>query len=118
MERKENSTIPLLDTVIQRNQDGTISVKVYRKPTHTNQYPTSYLFIQPDQKKASSQHYSTEQKMSSPTIQNVKKSNNTSRKSSSPMDTASNSLTKPEDNGILNNKTKTTTNQLKKNLNQ
>ena len=34
------------------------------------------------------------------------------------MDTASNSLTKPEDNGILNNKTKTTTNQLKKNLNQ
>ena len=34
------------------------------------------------------------------------------------MDTASNSLTKPENNGILNNKTKTTTNQLKKNLNQ
>ena len=34
------------------------------------------------------------------------------------MDTASNSLTKPEDNGILNNKAKTTTNQLKKNLNQ
>ena len=41
--------------------------------------------------------------MSSPTIQNLNKSNNTSRKSSSPMDTASNSLTKPEDNGILNN---------------
>ena len=34
------------------------------------------------------------------------------------MDTVSNSLTKSEDNGILNNKTKTTTNQLKKNLNQ
>ena len=33
------------------------------------------------------------------------------------MDTASNSLTKPEDNGILN-KTKTTTSQLKKNLYQ
>ena len=57
-------------------------------------------------------------KMSSPTIQNLNKSNNTSQKSSSPMDTASNSLTKPEDNGILNNKTKTTANQLKKNLNQ
>ena len=78
----------------------------------------SHLIIQPDQNKASSQHYLTEQKMSSPTIQNLNKSNNTSRKSSSSMDTASNSLTKPEDNSILNNKTKTTTNQLKKNLNQ
>ena len=38
MEKEENSTIPFLDTLIQRNQDGTISVKVYRKPTHTNQY--------------------------------------------------------------------------------
>ena len=69
----------------------------------------SHRIIQPDQNKASSQHYSTGQKMSS-TIQNLKKSNNTSRKSSSPMDTASNSLTRPEDKGILNNETKTTTN--------
>ena len=38
MEKEENSTIPFLDTLIQRNQDGTISVKVYGKPTHTNQY--------------------------------------------------------------------------------
>ena len=38
MEQEENSIIPFLDTLIQRNQDGTISVKVYRKPTHTNQY--------------------------------------------------------------------------------
>ena len=38
MEREGNSTIPFLDALIQRNQDGTISVKVYRKPTHTNQY--------------------------------------------------------------------------------
>ena len=38
MEKEENSTIPFLDTFIQRNQDGTISVKVHRKPTHTNQY--------------------------------------------------------------------------------
>ena len=34
MEKEENSTIPFLDTLIQQNQDGTISVKVYRKPTH------------------------------------------------------------------------------------
>ena len=38
MEKKDNSTIPSLDTCIQRKQDGTISVQVYRKPTHTNQY--------------------------------------------------------------------------------
>ena len=38
MEKEENSTIPFLNTFIQRNQDGTISVKVHRKLTHTNQY--------------------------------------------------------------------------------
>ena len=38
MEKKQNSTIPFLGTIIQRNQDGTISVKVYRKPTHASQY--------------------------------------------------------------------------------
>ena len=37
--------------------------------------------------------------MSSPTIHNLNKSHNTLRKSSSPMDTTSNSLIKPEDNG-------------------
>ena len=117
MEKEENSTIPFLDTLIQRNQDGTISVKVFRKPTHTNQYPSF------------TSHHSTRSKQSVITAlfnraENVitnnteLKSNNTSQKSSSPMDTASNSLKQPEDNGILNNKTKTTTNQLKKNLNQ
>ena len=40
MEKTENSTIPFLDTLIQRNQDGTISVKVYRKPTHANHHST------------------------------------------------------------------------------
>ena len=29
---------PFLDTLVQRNPDNTISVNVYRKPTHTNQY--------------------------------------------------------------------------------
>ena len=52
MEKEENSTIPFLDTLIQRNQDGTISVKVYRKPTHTNQY-LSFAF-----------HHSTRSKQS------------------------------------------------------
>ena len=38
METEENSQLPFLDTLIQRNSDNTISVKVYRKPTHTDQY--------------------------------------------------------------------------------
>ena len=38
MEKEENSTIPFLNALIQRNQDGTISVKVHRMLTHTNQY--------------------------------------------------------------------------------
>ena len=38
METKGNSQLPLLDTLIQRNRDNTVSVRVYRKPTHTDQY--------------------------------------------------------------------------------
>ena len=38
METEENSQVPFLDTLIQRNRDNTISVRVYRKPTHTDQY--------------------------------------------------------------------------------
>ena len=30
--------LPFVDTLIQRNSDNIISVRVYRKPTHTNQY--------------------------------------------------------------------------------
>ena len=37
-EEESNSTLPFLDTLVQRNHDKTISVKIYRKPTHTNQY--------------------------------------------------------------------------------
>ena len=37
-EEENNSTLPFLDTLVQRNHDKTISVKIYRKPTHTNQY--------------------------------------------------------------------------------
>ena len=38
METEENSQLPFLDTLIQKNRDNTISVRVYRKPTHTDQY--------------------------------------------------------------------------------
>ena len=38
METEQNSQLPFLDTLIQRNSDNTISVRVYRKPTHTYQY--------------------------------------------------------------------------------
>ena len=37
-EEENNSTLPFLDTFVQRNYDKTISVKIYRKPAHTNQY--------------------------------------------------------------------------------
>ena len=37
-EEENNSTLPFVDTLVQRNCDKTISVKIYRKPTHTNQY--------------------------------------------------------------------------------
>ena len=38
METEQNSQLPFLDTLIQRNSDNTISVRVYRKPRHTDQY--------------------------------------------------------------------------------
>ena len=37
-EEESNSSPPFLDTLVQRNHDKSISVKIYRKPTHTNQY--------------------------------------------------------------------------------
>ena len=37
-EEENNSSLPFLDTLVQRNHDKTISVNVYRKPTHTDQY--------------------------------------------------------------------------------
>ena len=37
METEENSQLPFLDTLMQRNSDNTISVRVYRNPTHTDQ---------------------------------------------------------------------------------
>ena len=37
-DEEQDSILPFLDTLVQWNPDKTISVKVYRKPTHTNQY--------------------------------------------------------------------------------
>ena len=37
-EEETNSTLQFLDTLVQRDYDKTISVKIYRKPIHTNQY--------------------------------------------------------------------------------
>ena len=38
METEQNSQLPFLGTLIQRNNDNTISVRAYRKLTHTDQY--------------------------------------------------------------------------------
>ena len=38
METEENSQLSFLNTIIQRNSDNTISVRVYRKPTQRDQY--------------------------------------------------------------------------------
>ena len=37
-EEEKDSILPFLDTLVQRNPDKTRSVKVHKKPTHTNQY--------------------------------------------------------------------------------
>ena len=38
VEDKEDGSIPLLDTIVKPEVDGSLSISVYRKPTHTDQY--------------------------------------------------------------------------------
>jgi 5-methylcytosine-specific restriction endonuclease McrA len=37
-EEEQDGSIPFLDTIITRDQEGCINTKVYRKKTHTDQY--------------------------------------------------------------------------------
>ena len=37
-DNKDNGSIPFLDTIVKPEADGTLSITVYRKPTHTGQY--------------------------------------------------------------------------------
>ena len=73
METEENSRFPFLDTLIQRNSDSTISVRVYRKPTHTDQYLKFTSHHLARAKRGSSHHYSTEQGTSLATLPTKKK---------------------------------------------
>ena len=38
VEQEEDGTLPFLDTLLRRREDGSLDVSVYRKPTHTDQY--------------------------------------------------------------------------------
>ena len=37
-DNKEDGSIPFLDTIVKPEADGTLSIPMYRKPTHTDQY--------------------------------------------------------------------------------
>ena len=37
-DNKEDGSIPFLDTIVKPEADGSLSINVYRKPTHTDQY--------------------------------------------------------------------------------
>ena len=38
VEQERDGTLPFLDTCIQRKEDGSLDITVYRKPTHTDRY--------------------------------------------------------------------------------
>ena len=38
VEKESSGQMPFLDVLLMREEDGTVSTSVYRKPTHTDQY--------------------------------------------------------------------------------
>ena len=36
MKKEENRSLPFLDKLLKRREDGRLDISVYRKPTHTN----------------------------------------------------------------------------------
>jgi hypothetical protein len=50
MEQEENGSIPFLDVLITRKQDGTLGHKVFRKKTHTDNYLHAHSHHHPTQK--------------------------------------------------------------------
>ncbi|XP_011858342.1 PREDICTED: uncharacterized protein LOC105555901, partial [Vollenhovia emeryi] len=50
METEQNSQIPFLDVLVRRNEDGTLSHNIYRKPTHTDRYLHANSHHHPAQK--------------------------------------------------------------------
>ena len=50
MEMEENNSLPFIDTLIIRKQDGGVSHKVHRKKTHTEQYLHALSHHCPQQK--------------------------------------------------------------------
>ncbi|XP_071441632.1 uncharacterized protein [Hetaerina americana] len=52
MESEEEGKLPFLDILIQRKEDGSLSHKVYRKPTHTDLYLNAKSHHHPAQRSA------------------------------------------------------------------
>ncbi|XP_025155083.1 uncharacterized protein LOC112588648 isoform X1 [Harpegnathos saltator] len=52
MEVEQNKQIPFLDVLVRRNEDGTLSHRIYRKPTHTDRYLHAISHHHPAQKKS------------------------------------------------------------------
>ncbi|OXA56044.1 hypothetical protein Fcan01_09800 [Folsomia candida] len=50
MEQEINNSLPFLDVLIHKKEDGTLTHKIYRKPTHTNQYLHFESYHHPSQK--------------------------------------------------------------------